>query len=201
MSDDTRLSLLERIRESDDPDSWSQFYAIYDPVLRSFVRSKGIGNEADIDDIVQELLIALSRRLKKLDFDKRKGKFRTYLWQSANHAVISWYRKNAKHRQAADVAFDSRMLELEYQSQRDPDEEFVRAIRKRVMEQALLEVQHETPPQRWHCFQMHVLDRQPAAQVADNLGIKSNLVFVNASRTMKRLRDLTAQMMEDHDDH
>lgn len=197
MENDTRMSLLQRVRNPSDQDAWREFYDLYYPVLLAFVRSKGIEQSSDAEDIVQELLVGLTRRIANLDFDKSRGRFRTYLWQSAHHAIVSWFRKNARHQKIAGLDFDSKLQELEYESQADPDAAFVQMLRKRVLEKALTRLKLETVKETWDCFERHVLHRIPAVDVGTELGRTANSVYVNSNRVMVKLRALCAEYMEE----
>ena len=63
--DTTRATLLVRIRNRGDIDAWSQFDAIYRPMLRRFARSAGL-DAAACDDVVQECMVAIHRHIEKI---------------------------------------------------------------------------------------------------------------------------------------
>src|SRR5262245_37796189 len=47
--EDTRLSLLERVRNPEDAAAWGEFVALYEPLLVAYLRKKGVP-EHDADD-------------------------------------------------------------------------------------------------------------------------------------------------------
>ena len=55
-------------------------------------------------------------------------------------------------------------------------------------------------PKTWACFAEHMLGGRPAAEVAAELGLHSNAVFVNSSRVLARLRLKCAEYDEDYDE-
>lgn len=198
--DETRVSLLKRVRDPRDHESWREFHELYRPLLLNFVRARGIGDQSSAEDVVQELLFSLSRRLPEFDFNQQRGRFRTYLWQAANNAVATWHRRNGRHQQAVELDADSRIHNLAENPAAEPDREFVEELRKRVLEQALVKLKTESRPETWDCFQLHVLDRIPARDVAARIGKSENSVYVNAARVMQKLRELCASYMEELDD-
>lgn len=195
--DETRLSLLIRVRDSGDQASWQEFYQLYHPLLLRFVKARGISNDNDADDIVQELLISLVRRLRDLDFDKQRGKFRTYLWQSAHNGIIDWIRKNRRHQNLQSLDCDSRVEELKQQSQEDPGQEFVDDLRRQILATALPRLRAEVKPEVWDRFDLHYLQGLSAKSVGERLGCSEGAVFTSVHRLRERLKDICAEYLED----
>ena len=66
----TSPSLILRVRESNDSGSWETFEAVYSPVVRAYCRRRGI-QEADIDDLVQEVMTSASNPIGTWSFARR----------------------------------------------------------------------------------------------------------------------------------
>ncbi len=75
---ETSLSLLDRIRETSDAESWDRLVALYAPLLKRWVRRYEV-QDADADDIVQEVLAALLNELPKFQHNRQTGAFRSWL--------------------------------------------------------------------------------------------------------------------------
>ena len=86
----TSLTLIGRLREPADADAWAQFVALYAPLLRAWVRPL-CGQDADADDVIQEVLVVVVRRLPEFAHSRRMGAFRT------------WLKAVAKNKLGADV--------------------------------------------------------------------------------------------------
>ena len=52
----------------------------------------------------------------------------------------------------------------------------------------MLNVQAAVETRTWQCFAEHLLGSRRAADVADELGLTANAVYVNSSRVLDRLR-------------
>src|SRR5262245_23158644 len=94
---ETRPSLLRRVRDATDHRSWQEFYDLYEPLLLSYVRKRGL-HGGDADDVVQTIFITLLRHLPEFEYDPKKGRFRTWLWRLSFTAVTDWRRKQARVR-------------------------------------------------------------------------------------------------------
>ena len=75
---ETSLSLLARISQSADSDSWDRLVELYTPLMRRWVRSYEVTG-ADADDLVQEVLTVVSQELPKFKHNERAGAFRSWL--------------------------------------------------------------------------------------------------------------------------
>src|SRR3954452_11640195 len=73
----TSLSLLTRLRVGD-PDSWRRMVTLYTPLLRAWLRPRGL-RPADADDLTQNALAVVVRRLPDFRHNGRPGAFRTWL--------------------------------------------------------------------------------------------------------------------------
>jgi RNA polymerase sigma-70 factor, ECF subfamily len=73
----TSLSLLAQLRDGD-PASWDRMFGLYAPLLRGWLRPRGV-QDADIDDLTQNALAVVLRRLPEFRHNGRPGAFRTWL--------------------------------------------------------------------------------------------------------------------------
>lgn len=88
---DTQSTLIERVRNPKDSDSWREFVELYEPLLLRFVLSQGTPR-SEADDIVQEIFSNLLRILPTFEFDRTRGRFRSWLWNVSRNVVVSTLR-------------------------------------------------------------------------------------------------------------
>jgi RNA polymerase sigma-70 factor (ECF subfamily) len=191
--EETRSSLLLRVRNSADAESWREFVQLYEPLLVAYLRGKSL-QEADARDVVQEVFIKLHRAMPGFELNRVKGRFRTWLWQVACNAAADWARRQ-KSRAGAEDGWRERFTEPAPEA--EPDEEWITAYRKRVMAFAIERVREQSQPKSWTCFEQHVLQGRPSAEIAAELGLTPNAVNVNASRMLARVRQVCAEYMEE----
>jgi hypothetical protein len=77
------------------------------------------------------------------------------------------------------------------------DPEWGNLHRRRVLAFALERVRARSRPATWACFDRHLLQGRPAAEVAGELGLSANAVNVNSSRILDRLRRFCAEYLEE----
>jgi RNA polymerase sigma-70 factor (ECF subfamily) len=192
---ETHSSLIRRVRDPADADSWREFVALYEPLLLSYVRSRGLG-EHDARDVVQDIFARLLQALPAFELDPSRGGFRSWLWQVTCHAVADWARRG-RRQHAAENEWHRRLTAPAPSDETGSEAEWLAAHRRRVLEFVLEQVRGQTQPPTWACFEQHVLHGRRGADVAAELGITANAVFVNASRVLARVREQCAEYLEE----
>ena len=187
----TSSSLLRRLKNSEDQASWGEFVTLYEPLLVRYVRKKGLA-EHDAYDVVQNIFVALLRKLPTFELDRGKGRFRTWLWQVTHNAVIDWGRGHARVKKVEEQARANWQEGVE-----EPDPEWDAELQKRVLEFAMQKVKERTNPPTWACFEEHLLKGRVGADVGAELGLPANTVYVYAARVMARVREQCEAYMED----
>jgi RNA polymerase sigma-70 factor (ECF subfamily) len=190
---ETRPSLLLRVRDPADAESWREFVSLYEPLLLAYVRHRGVA-EHDARDVVQEVFGTLFRVLPDFALDHDRGRFRTWLWRVTHNALVDWSRRRGRRAAAEDEARKDARVAVEPE---EPEEEWFIAHRRRILEFVLEKVREQTSEVTWKCFDLHVRQGRPAAEVGAELGLTSNSVYVNASRVMARVREQCAEYAED----
>jgi RNA polymerase sigma-70 factor, ECF subfamily len=193
----TNTSLIRRVRDPGDMQSWGEFVALYEPLLISYVCSRGV-MENDARDVVQEIFIALLRALPNFQLDHEKGRFRTWLWQVTMNGIADQFRRGRKQGKAAEAWLDRPGGRDE--SQGEPDEQWIKAHRQRVLDFVLPKIKAQSQPRTWLCFEEHLLKGRSGVAIAQELGITANAVCVNANRVLDKVRELCAEYLEEFED-
>ncbi len=192
--DRTRSTLLIRVRNPADARAWGEFVALYEPLLTAYVRHKGLGAE-DARDVVQEVFARLVKVLPEFELDRQRGRFRSWLWQICQSALGDWARQRRRQARAEDAWLD-RLGDQRNSGECERDEMWERLHRRRILSFALETVRARSRPTSWACFERHLLQRRPSAEVAGELGLTVAAVNVNCSRVLERVRKLCVEHLE-----
>jgi RNA polymerase sigma factor (sigma-70 family) len=195
---DTRVSLLLRVCNLHDGQSWEEFHAIYRPLIFGYLRSLSI-KEHDANDLTQEVFRRLIDFLPRFTLNRQRARFRTYLWKLTYNALVDWARRR-KVRDRAEDEWIRRFREANAAENRRLRETFIMKHRQRILEVALPRVRATVSPTAWACFEGRLLQRRPAADVAAELKTTTNCVFVHASRVLKEVRRRCAEIEGEPDD-
>ncbi len=178
----TPISLLERIRKVNDPRSWFELVAIYQPWLRNWLQTHLVLS-SDVDDLVQETLTTLVEELPHFRHNGRKGAFRAWLRQIMINRLREFRRKkkdflNNSEEWLNQLADDKSVLSQIWD--REHDEYIIKQLLKRISS--------DFEPITWQAFEAFVIHQQPASVVADQLNLTPGAVWTAKSHILKRLR-------------
>jgi RNA polymerase sigma factor (sigma-70 family) len=193
--DQTRSTLLLRVRDPRDRKAWGEFVALYEPLLTAYVRKRGLGEE-DTRDVVQDVFARLVKGLPEFELSRQRGRFRSWLWQVCQSALCDWARRQ-RRRTRAEGAWLKRLSESPPSERHDSDVEWLRLHRRRIVTFALEQVKARSHATTWACFERHLLERKPSVDVGSELGLSVNAVNINSSRILDRIRRYCAEHLED----
>jgi len=183
----TRTSLLFQLRTGANDATWREFVAVYQPLIRQTARQRGVP-ASDIDDIVQDVLVQVLRSISSFRYQRTRGRFRNWLRR------ITINKIHDARRRRSDTNFLEDPGEIPDNTGEDHWE---REFRSRLVRCALWAVQRESEVRTWTCFAEHALKRRTAADVARELSLSENAVYVNCSRVLSRVRGFCARYGED----
>jgi RNA polymerase sigma-70 factor (ECF subfamily) len=192
VSETTWVSLLLRVRDLRDGRSWSEFHAIYRPLIFGYLRGLNI-REHDAHDLTQEIFWRLMRFLPRFSLDRRIGRFRTYLWRLTYNTLVDQARRR-KVRDGAEDEWIRRFREADERESRELEAIFLERHRGRILEVALPRVREKVTPKAWACFEGRLIHRRPAAEIAAEVGTTANGVFAHSSRVLAELRRECAEI-------
>lgn len=188
LKSETSASLLQRLRISPDSVDWQRLVDLYTPLIRGWLRQHSL-QDADADDLVQEVMTALVRELPTFHYDRAKGSFRGWLRTlTVNRLRNFWRARHARPR----VTGDSDFREVHLNQLEDPHTDLARLWDhehdQHVARVLLQAIEPLFTPATWKAFRLTALEGANACVAAAQLGTSCNAVLVAKSRVLRRLR-------------
>ncbi len=179
--DTTSASLLERLRQPEQPAAWERFVELYAPLLYDWARRRGL-QESDAADLIQEVFTLLLQKLPEFSYD-RHGSFRAWL------RTVTLNKWRELQRRRAPTPLDAQGPVLSALTDPEPADPFWEVEYQRHLVGRVLElIRTEFQPVTWQAFWACVVAGRPAADVAREHGISLNAVYLAKSRVLRRLR-------------
>src|SRR5262245_52382681 len=189
----TRPSLLVRIRDASDGEGWSQFVEIYAPLVYGFVRRHGL-QDADAADGTQDVLRAVARSARGLNYDPARGSFRGWLFTIVRNELSDFFKRSRKPGHGSgDTAEQDRINALP-DSAIDVSTLWDQEHERRLFAWAAERVQTEVQDSTWRAFWMTAVDGRSGKEVAESLGLTVAAVYLAKSRVMARLKEIVREL-------
>jgi RNA polymerase sigma-70 factor (ECF subfamily) len=191
---ETSISLLERLRQGPNDTAWRNMVDLYSPLIRNWLRRYALP-EADVDDLVQDVLAVVVRKLP--DFRKKPqiGAFRRWLRTITVYCLRDFWRAQRFVPRALGSGDFAGVLDQLEDSESDLskvwDQEHDDHITRRLLE--MIRPRFET--KTWLAFQRVALEGASVDEVAAELDMTVNAVFIAKSRVLHQLRQEGQEMI------
>jgi len=206
----TRTSLLGRLKDWDDQESWKQFFDTYWKLLYSVARRSGLA-EAEAQDVVQEAIVSVAKQMPNFQYDPGLGSFKSWLMLIIRRRVIDYFRKHQRDRGRYGGSSDSPVHLAHHDPAEatgtgtmeripDPDgdqihriyeEEWQHHIFAAAIERVKLLVDYE----EFQAFDCYAMKGWPPEQVAKTLNVTMSFVYNSKYRLTKLIKE-EAQRLE-----
>ena len=183
----TRYTLLSRLHDWDDQESWRVFFDTYWRLIYSVAIRSGL-TEAEAQDAVQETVICVAKDIQKFKRDRSAGSFKGWLRNLTRWRIADQLRKRGRAdlkvlvftEEHAEVAQDSANGGL--------DELWEAEWRANLLEAATERVRLKVKEEHYQMFDLNVVKQLPAQQVAKRLGVNVGLVYLAKHRVSALIR-------------
>ncbi|MCA9049120.1 MAG: sigma-70 family RNA polymerase sigma factor [Planctomycetaceae bacterium] len=177
---DTSLTWLGRLIGAPQDCDWQRLSEIYHPLISGWAARAGVCS-SDCDDLVQEVLIVVARKVREFEH-QHSGAFRGWLRVILANQLKKYFRQN-RHAHCRISLDDFGDLSCEDSLLYDREHDVF------VAAQAMTLIRHEFEPQTWAAFQLLVVEDQSPIDVAHQLNMSRNAVVKARCRVLKRLRE------------
>ena len=188
-------SLLVRLTARD-AEAWQRVVRLFYPLVRGWCLRAGLA-EHDAADVAQEVFRALSGNIERFRREGGQNSFRGWLWgitknqvrnyRRARQAAVAGVGGTEAQRRLAEVCApgDSSASDADP----TPDE------RQQVLRRALAMLRRDVEERTWQAFWRAVVEGHAPADIAADLGMTANAVYLIKARLLRRLRDEFGELL------
>jgi len=190
----TRPSLLLRVRDPRDAEAWQTFVDVYARLVYRHCRGRGLRHE-DAENVTQEVFAQVSQSIRRFDYRPDVGRFRGWLGAVTRNEVNRFLRKDSQavHGSGGGEGEDG----LGRAAARVEDTAWAEEFNAHLLATALARSRPHFEEQTWRAFELVWLDKRPATEVARELGVPIDRVYVAKSRVLERLQQEVRELAED----
>ena len=204
----TRQSLLSRLKNWDDQESWRDFFDTYGKLIYGLARKSGL-SDAEAQDAVQETLIAVAKEMPGFKYNPAIGSFKGWLLEVARRRIANQFRKRSpgKGAHGSDRPSASQAVAHLPRGTREPDEARTATIeripdpnsedldrlweqewQKNLLEVALARVKRRVNAKQYQMFNLYVTQQWPIEMVKSTLGVNAAQVYMAKMRISRLIK-------------
>ena len=183
---ETSESLILRIRDPQDAHAWSQFMAIYQPVVYRLSRQRGL-QHADAEDLCQQVFLSVARAVETWEVQQDGPRFRNWLGRVTRNAILNAMTRTKPDRATGTSSVQDLLLDLPDCG--DMTTALLDESRMEAYRWAARQVQTEFSASTWAMFHETTIGGRSITDVAKTLGSSSGAVYVARCRVMQRIKD------------
>jgi len=187
----TRLSLLSRLQNWDDQASWRDFFDTYWRLIYRAALKSGL-TDAEAQDVVQETVITVAKKIDKLKYDPAIGSFKGWLLQITRWRIVDQFRKRepggAKRPHVPDDRLTATIERVPDAHVVDLDAVWEAEWKDNLFEAAIARAKKKVDPKQFQIFDCYVRKEWPAQKVADQLRVNIGQVYLARHRVSAVLK-------------
>jgi RNA polymerase sigma-70 factor (ECF subfamily) len=197
----TRHSLLNRLKDLGDQKSWQEFFDTYQELIHNVAIKSGLSH-AEAQEVVQETVIAVARKIGEFKTDPARGSFSAWLMQLTRWRIADQWRKRqtgiAAHAVGADFwksgsRADDTGSTAPIERVVDPAGATLGAAwqeewQKQLVATALERVKQRVSPRQFQMFDLHVRQNLSVQETARMLQASVASVYMAKHRVARLLK-------------
>jgi len=188
----TRGSLLSRLKDWNDQDSWRDFFDTYWKLIYSTARKSGL-SDAEAQDVVQDTVITVAKKISAFKRDPAFGSFKGWLRAVTRSRIVDLVRKRQRADQPKPQRADSTRRTATIERVPDPnaadlDADWETEWQKNMVDAALERIKRKVKPQHYQLFELHVIKGWPVPKVVETVGVNRSQIYLVTHRITKLLK-------------
>ena len=190
----TRQSLLSRLKDEKDSESWKTFFDTYWKLIYHTALKAGL-NDAEAQDVVQETVISVAKNMPEFKYDPQKGSFKAWLLRLTKWRITDQFRKRQKLIQPpgralrADETGTSGLEKIADPAVSALEQGWDAEWEQTLFEAAIERVKKKVEAKNYQIFDLYVRKKWPVLKVARTLSVNPGKVYLIKHRIGNLIKD------------
>ena len=181
----TRDSLLSRLKDWQDDESWREFFNTYWKLVYGVALKAGL-TEQEAEEVVQETVITVARRIPEFKYDPAVCSFKTWLLNLTRWRIVDQLRKRRPNASARfrpeGTARTATVERLADPVSLNLDAVWNQEWEHQILEAAIRRVKGKVNPEHYQIFHLCVFKEWPVKKVAGELNVSAAQVYLAKHR-------------------
>ena len=194
---ETNHSLVARVKNLGDGASWVEFMGIYQPVVYSMAKRRGL-QDADAHDVMQQVFVSVAGAIERWDSSEGLPPFRAWLTTITKNAISKSLSRRPRDRATGSTSVMEQLNAVAGMGE-SSDEEFAAETRRQMFRWAAQRVRVEFAQATWDMFWRTSVLGESVSEVATATGRTTGAVYIARHRVVARLKEEIADLSNQWD--
>jgi RNA polymerase sigma factor (sigma-70 family) len=186
----TRASLIQRLKDWQDNSSWKDFFDTYWKLIYGVARRAGL-SDAEAQDVVQETMVSVAKKIPNFKYDPAIGSFKAWLLTTTRWRIIAQFRKRGHIINPAGGSDTTDGMTVEKMA--DPAGPAIDAVweaewENNLLEAAIAKLKRRVDPDKYQIFDFYVNKDWPPEKVAERFHVSVAQVYLVKHRVTEAMR-------------
>ncbi len=191
---ETNESLILRVKDPADAAAWSDFLAIYRPVVVRMACGRGL-QHADADDLAQQVFLSVAKAIEDWQPDSKGPPFRAWLARITRNAIVNALTRPRPDAAGGSTSVHEMLRELPVRDG-ETTQLLVEESRREAMRWAAGEIRSEFTEVTWVMFWKTSIEGASVTEVAHQQNKTPGAVYMARFRVMQRLKEKLLEVSE-----
>ena len=197
----TRYSLLSRLQDWGDQESWRVFFDTYWRLIYSVALKAGL-TQVEAEEVVQETIICVAKNIQTFKRDRRLGSFKGWLRNLTRWRIADQLEKRTRLSQGEThgAAWNHPLLEnipapADDAAALDWDQEW----QSHLLKTAKQRVKNHVSEEQYQLFDFYVVQEWPVTRICQTLGVSATQVYLAKHRITRLLQKEVRRLEKEWD--
>jgi len=188
----TRTTMVRGLRDLEDQKVWNRFFESYWKLIYHSARKAGL-EDADAQEVVQETVITVTKKIGGFDYDRSKGSFKGWLMQTTKWKVLDQFRKINRNANRESLNASENIDQIPDELP-DLDSFWKQNWQKELFDAALEKTKGEVNPLYFQIYNRLVIKEKKAKEVAKELDVPVSQVYLAKHRVTEAIKKSIEEM-------
>jgi RNA polymerase sigma-70 factor (ECF subfamily) len=188
----TRATLIQRLQNWQDQTSWQEFFDTYWHLLYGVALKRGL-TQSEAQDVVQETMISVSRKMPAFKYDPAIGSFKAWLLNLTRWRISDQLRRRQQQASQQELAQepiteDEEKMASEHLISPDLEKLWDEEWEKNLLASATTKARRQMDPKQYQIFDFCVNKEWPPERIAQVFGLSLNQIYLAKHRMTELIK-------------
>jgi RNA polymerase sigma factor (sigma-70 family) len=185
-TDNTRHTLLQKIKDPNNENSWEEFVEYYSGYIYVIIRNFRVEVE-DSEDLMQDVLIKVWKGIRTYDPAAQRSKFRTWLCSVIRNTVFNFLKSKSVRNSKQNVCYNDAHEQMDLVNEAEVDKIAEKEWQNYIANLACKNIKNDLSPINRQIFEETLKSDINNAELAEKHSIAETSVRVYKMRVKKAL--------------